>query len=232
MAHEEGWIQSALDSWLSEEPGTGPSDDDAWRDKTGLFDSFTTTVLPEKVKTGEAAQETMGQLLERTYEDDRATLRDAMTSFRQRLMYSFPAITDMKIEDIALAAGWLTDMEKFVQLRATYAVLHKAAGRRAYSEETQAALKELSQLKQAYVRQRDRIEAHQQQEIARINRERDEFARQQREKRTQIWRDTNEELQAMRERDRAEQSRLQDQQHREFLRYLRGEQVVLRIEVE
>ncbi|HEY9421748.1 MAG TPA: hypothetical protein VIW92_10060 [Thermoanaerobaculia bacterium] len=229
---KDDWIQSALDSWLSHEPGKGPSEDDEWRDQSGLIGQLTPAAPPVEANTGQAAQETVGQWLERTYEDDRATFRDAMTSFRQRLMYSFPAIQDMTVEDLALAAGWLTDMEKFVMLRSGYSLVHKLKNRPAYEEETRAALAELSQLKQAYARQRARIEASQRQEIERINRERDAFVRAQREKRMQIWQDTNEELRIMQERNREEQARLRDKNHREFLRYLRDEQVVLRIEVE
>lgn len=232
MPNKEDWIQSALDSWLSDEQGTGPSDDDAWRDESGLLKPFTPTAPSNEAMRGEVAQETIGQWLERTYEEDRATLRNAMTSFRQRLMYSFPSILEMQIEDIALAAGWLTDMEKFVRLRSMYSLLHKIANRTAYDEETQAAMEELRQLKQAYARQRSRIEARQQQEVSRINREQETFIQEQRQKRMQIWQDTDKELRLMRERDRAEQARLQDERHREFLRYLRDERVILKVELE
>lgn len=230
MAQKNDWIQSALDSWLSDKPGEGPSDDNAWRDQAGLVSPPTPTA-PSAEAAASGTGETLGELLERTYEDDRAILRNTMSSFRQRLMYSFPSILDMTMEDLALAAGWLTDMEKFVQLRSRDALLHKLVRRSAYDQEAQAALAELSQLKQAYARQRARIEANQRQEIERINREQDTFIREQREKRRQIWEDTNEELRIMRERDRVEQERLRDKNHRDFLRYLRDEKV-LRVEIE
>ncbi|HSG39456.1 MAG TPA: hypothetical protein VLE27_07435 [Thermoanaerobaculia bacterium] len=229
---KDDWIQSALDSWLSYEPGKGPSDDDERREPSSPADQVTPDAPPMEASTGQAAQETIGQSLERTYEDDRATFRDAMTSFRQRLMYSFPSIQDMTVEDLALAEGWLAEMEKFVTVRSRYSFLHKLAKRPAYDEETRAALSELSQLKQAYARQRARIATRQQQEAARTNREQDAFVREQSEKRMRILRDTNEDLRRIQERTQEEQARLRDKNHREFLRYLRDEQVVLRTEVE
>ncbi|HYJ53708.1 MAG TPA: hypothetical protein VEW04_11110 [Allosphingosinicella sp.] len=227
MAENERWVQDALDSWLSPEPGTGPAGDEAWREKTGYFHS---AWRPGQEAPPPAAAQEAGAAapageydsLAARYEADRAGLRTAMTGFTNRLLYAFPNVAAMSIADIAAAGGWIADMERRVLEIALWAVMHKGQGRPELSREVDGALAELAQLKQAYALQRGRIEQSQQAEVQRINRDTETFVREQEERRRRQAQDTDDYIEELRRKTEKEQEEARDRQYREFLRYIRG----------
>lgn len=239
MAGNDRWIQDALDEWLSDTPGTGPTEDKGWPAPTGYFKSpwrggeaaAAPSSQPPAASAAPAAPGSGRAAIAARYEEDRAALRTAMTGFTARLLYAFPSVPAMTIADIAAAAGWIAEMERQVMEAALWAVLHKGDGRPELSREVDAALAELAQLKQAYQLQRGRIEQRQAAEIAAINRDTQAFVREQEEKRRVLAEETNDYIEKLRIEGEEKQRILRDRQYREFMRYLRGEEVI-RVEIE
>jgi hypothetical protein len=241
MADNDRWLQDALDSWLSPEPGTGPAGDDSWRERTGYFHSAwrpggqaAPPAAPAPPATAAPPRPAAVQPSpDDRYEADRAGLRTAMTAFMDRLRYAFPSIPAMSVSDIAAAGGWIADMERRVMEAGAWAVLHKGRGRAELSREVDDALSELAQLKQAYALQRGRIEQGQQAEVARINRDTADFVREQDEWRRNRVKEADDHSERLRQKTAEEQQRRRDREHRDFIAYLRDEEVIrFRIEPE
>jgi hypothetical protein len=167
----------------------------------------------------------------RAYAEERQRFRDMIRVFFERLMYAFPEIQKLDADQITLAAGWITDMEALSLKARARAEGYLRHGYAEFLPETDSALKELAQLKEVYATQRVRIEREQRVRIAEINRKAEVHARQQREERRRIWQETQEHIDTLRRETDRRRREAADRRHEEFLRYIRGEQVIGRIEI-
>jgi hypothetical protein len=224
MADPTRWIQDALDSWLSPEQGTGPEGDEGWRERTGYLHSPIQAAGGPSAPAGSKAPPASDWIAER-YEEQRSTLRTAMTAFMSRMMYFFPDRNAMTIDDLAAAAGLIAEQERQVHLAGAWAVLHRLKGRPDLGREADAALAELAQLKQVYALQRRAIEQREARRIQEINRNTAEFVRAQEANRRELARRTDDYEAELRRKTEEEQGRLRDKQHRDFLAYIRGERI-------
>jgi len=238
MAGNDRWLQEALDAWLSDEPGTGPEGDERWRERTGYFTSplaagqggeaapSAPAASPSGPPRSAESPDPRHSWLADGYDEQRSKLRTAMTGFMNRLFYAFPDRNAMTIDDLAAAAGWIAEMERQVRVAGGWALLHRVQGRPELGGEVDAALAELAQLRQAYALQRKRIEQNEARRIREINRDTGAFVSQQQSKRRDLARETDDYIEQLRKKSEEEQQRLRDEQHRNFLAYLRGEQVI------
>lgn len=230
----DAWNES-LDRWLSTEAGQGPPEDDAWRRGSGFLHPFGAPPAggegsPDAPGAPEAAA-APGALDPGAYTEARRGFRDAMSAFLQRLMYAFPQVQDLDAEQITLAAGWITDMEARTLITRVRAEVYARRGAPELLAEVDAALRELAQLKEAYAVQRHRLQREQGARIAAINQQAEAHARRQQEERRRIWQETNDYIAGLRKETEQRRRESADRQHREFLRYIRGERVIGTIEV-
>lgn len=233
------WGRS-LDSWLSPEAGKGPPQDDAWRHRSGFLRDFdlSNTIKPEPTaKPRPVGQEhkpatpMSGGIDTRAYAEEHQRFRDMIRVFYERLMYAFPDIQTLDADQITLAAGWITDMEALSLKARQRAEGYLRHGLGEYLAEIDSSLKGLAQLKQVYAKQRLRIEREQRDRIAEINRKAEAHALQQQEERRRIWQETQEDIDALRRDTDRRRREAADRRHEEFLRYIRGEHVIGRIEI-
>ncbi len=229
---KDGW-SNMLDHWLSPEPGKGPPRDDAWRKKSGFLQPFNPSGGKVDMTASKALEPSEEELPTDwdfanpdDYDSERRAFRDEKTAFIQRLMYSFPNVQTLSADQLTLAAGWVTDMEAKILAVRDKALEFSVFGPKDFLNEVDSALHELAQLRQGYAAQRRRIEQEQRARIAEINREAEAHARLQREERRKIWQDTQDEIRAMREETKAKRDRMWEKRNEEFLRYIRGEQVI------
>lgn len=232
MADPNRWIQDALDSWLSPEPGTGPEGDEGWRERTGYPQSplqAATGGGPSEQPAAPGAPGTQtppaSDWIAERGEEQRSTLRTAMTAFMSRMMYFFPDRNAMTIDDLAAAAGLIAEQERQVNLAGAWGLMNRIKGRPELAREAEAALAELAQLKQVYALQRRVIEQREAARIGEINRNTGEFVREQEANRRELARRTYEYEAELRRKSDAERERLRDKQHRDFLAYIRGERI-------
>lgn len=233
MADKDRWIQDALDAWLSPEPGIGPQGDEAWRERTGYFKSSLQAGVGDAggpsgapaAPEPKALPDQGRSWLAEGYQEQRATLRSAMTGFMSRIFYFFPDRNAMTIDDLAAAAGWIAEQERQVRVAGGWAILHKVKGRPELGREVDAALAELAQLKQAYALQRRAIEQREAARIQQINRNTGEFLRAQEIRRRELAGDTDDYIDELRRKTRVQQDLIRDRQHDDFIRYLRGERI-------
>lgn len=157
--------------------------------------------------------------------------RSAMNAFRQRLMYAFPQIQNLDGEQIALALGWITEMEALglEARRRAEASARQNAGE--LVAEIDASRKELAQLKQAYELQKRRGEREQRARIAEIHRQAEADTRRQMAERRRLEKETQDYIDGLRRETAQRQREASDRRHEEFLRYIRGEEVIGRIEI-
>ncbi len=223
------WNES-LDLWLSPEAGQGPPEDDAWRQRSGFLRPFGTPMAGETGSpTAPEAQEAAvvaGALDHGAYTEARRDFRDGMSAFLRRLMYAFPQVPNLDADQITLAAGWITDMEARTLIARTQAEVYARRGAPELLAEVDAALRELAQIKEAYAVQRNRLQREQRERIAAINRQAEAHAHRQQEERRKFWKETNDYIDGLRKDTEQRRREAADRQHREFLRYIRGERVI------
>ena len=131
----------------------------------------------------------------------------------------------MTIDDLAAAAGLIAEQERQVRLAGAWGILDRIRGRPELDREADAALAELARLKQVYALQRQAIEQREAARIREINRDTAEFVRTQDANRRELARKTDEYEAELRRKSEKEQARLRDQQHRDFIGYIRGERI-------
>jgi hypothetical protein len=152
--------------------------------------------------------------------------RSAMSGFRQRLMYAFPHIHNLDGEQIAVALGWITEMEA-LGLEARYRA--QRAGEPV--AEIDASRKELAQLREAYELQKRRGERERRARIAEIHRQAEADTRRQMVERRRLEKETQDYIDGLRRETAQRQREASNRRHEEFLRYIRGEEVIGRIEI-
>ncbi|HEX8483099.1 MAG TPA: hypothetical protein VF650_14475 [Allosphingosinicella sp.] len=218
MADEERWLQDSLDRWLSHPQGAAPPEGGDPPKPEGYFSSaWRGSDPPTPPPSGASLQEDA--------DEQRSELRAAMTAFTHRLLYAFPHVETMTIDDVAAAAGWIAEMEKQVRIAGMYGMLHRVKGRPELEREADSALVQLAQLKQAYALQRGRIEQGEARRVQQINADRDAFILRQEQVRRDMAREANEYAERLRRETDLKQQGIRDRQHRDFVRYLRGERV-------
>ena len=229
MPGNDRWIQDALDAWLSDEPGSGPKEDEGWRERTGYFKS---AWQPGEIggkaapSASSAPQSDAGRsAIAEGYDEERARLRATMAGFKNQLFYSFPDRMAMNVDDIAAAAGWIADMERQLRVPGTWAILHRINGRPELEREVDAALAELAQLRQAYALQRKRIEQRDAERIRQINRDTGAFVRDQEAWRRELTQGADDYSERLRKETKEKQDRLLEEQRLRFLGYVRDERV-------
>ncbi|MEM9294126.1 MAG: hypothetical protein AAGD01_20785 [Acidobacteriota bacterium] len=224
---------NVLSQWLSPEPGKGPPEDDAWRKESGFLQPFNpsggkanTTASKAPEPSAEESSMDWDFADPDNYDSERRAFHDEKTAFIQRLMYSFPNVQNLSADQLTLAAGWVTDMEAKVLAVREKALEFAVFGLNDFLNEVNSAMQELAQLRQGYAAQKRRIEQEQRARIAEINRQAEAHARSQREERRKIWRQTQDEINAMRKETKAKRDRMWEKSNEEFLRYIRGEKVI------
>ena len=218
MTEGKSFIQDALDAWLSDEPGTGPAEDDPWRAKQGFFKRS----WRSEGGTPEAGSEQPSD----HYEQDRAALAAAMASLMRQLNYAFPNVDAMGIAEIAAAAAWIADMESRIVPQVAPALIEKARGRTELYDELVAALGEFRRLKQAYSMRRGRIEKAQQEELARINAAPAAFMAGSQPRRQEVWQQVDDDARSAWQREWDRSSEENDRRHRAAVRRIRGETLI------
>lgn len=244
----ENFFERSLGQWLSPQVGKEPPEEVLRRKPSGFLRPFGASPPQESthdpVLTGVAdSAERLGLehpptadplaaaaarvgLSREMHSDELEAFRDIMTAFREHIMYAFPNIQALDADQLMLAAGWLADAEAQVLAVRLRATMFSALGMKGFINTVEAALRELRQLKQVLALQQKRVVQENRERIAAINREAETTARRMRDERHRVLKEANDYTARLHEETMRRRREASDRSHEEFMRYIRGEQVI------